>query len=675
MSPTLHRQSILESENQILAAVAQGTPTRVVLNKIVETLEAISGDVLGSILGLRAETRQLHILSAPSLPKGYNEAIEGLVIGDGVGSCGTAAFRGTPIVVEDILQHPFWKDFKDVASEHGLRACWSTPILSSRQEVLGTFACYYREPKLPTDLEWELISRLGHLAAIAIERESNQAQRQSKPHLDQIIVENAAVAILIVSKEGKIVRSNPQCSRLLGFNSTELRGKDSHELLADQADVSGLFSSAPPITGTTQRVEQTLVTRSGDHLDAELHITKLADESLLILANDQGQRPSTEASQHKNPPTVLLEKLAAAVAEQINQPLASIAGHRDLIASQLPNHPDFAAICQSSLHQISIATQQAAEVTGQLLAFAKQSSPHSKNLDITELFSSALLTLRQNLGSDASIDLRIKPGVKGVWADPDALSKVLLLLALSGRTSESPAQEFILSAEKSDQPNRVIVTLKHTRSDFTEQDERNLFEPFRDPLDEGFSSGLDLATVRSMVAQMQGTISASITPHQSVTFKLGLPTEPLQGEQPEPANSSEAAPIKDSILICEDNEAIRLAVEGLLRASGFDVLVAANAEEALEITSDSTQPPAVLVSDIRMPGLDGKELSLKLRESYPNLQIILISGHTGGLVTDEWLRREKIAFLAKPFSHQALIQAVSKAYNDYQQLVRPTEAN
>ncbi len=95
------------------------------------------------------------------------------------------------------------------------------------------------------------------------------------------------------------------------------------------------------------------------------------------------------------------------------------------------------------------------------------------------------------------------------------------------------------------------------------------------------------------------------------------------------------------------------------------MIVAASGEEAITAATASPTTLAVLVSDIRMPGMDGKELSLKLRKQHPNLQIILISGHTGGLVTDEWLRSEKIAFLPKPFSHQSLVQAVSKAFEDY----------
>ena len=125
MPTTLHRNLILESENKILAAVAQGSPAPDVMSSIVTALESISGDVLGSILALDKKTQKLRVLTAPNLPHEYNESIDGLEIWDGVGSCGTAAFRGAPVVVEDILDHPFWTDFKVLAEEHGLRACWS----------------------------------------------------------------------------------------------------------------------------------------------------------------------------------------------------------------------------------------------------------------------------------------------------------------------------------------------------------------------------------------------------------------------------------------------------------------------------------------------------------------------------------------------------------------------
>ena len=115
------------------------------------------------------------------------EAIDGIVIGPCVGSCGTAAYRREPVVVSDIATDPLWADFRDLALGHGLRACWSTPILSSEGRVLGTFAIYYREPRTPTPHEHNIIEQITHLASIAVEREQAEAAlRQAQADLAHV---------------------------------------------------------------------------------------------------------------------------------------------------------------------------------------------------------------------------------------------------------------------------------------------------------------------------------------------------------------------------------------------------------------------------------------------------------------------------------------------------------
>src|SRR6185503_8552247 len=119
--------------------------------------------------------------AAPSLPEAYVKAIDGAPIGPKAGSCGTAMYRGQPVIVSDILVDPLWEDYRAVAAPHGLRACWSTPLFSRQGKVLGSFAMYYREPRVPTDLEQRLIERAVHMASIAIDRkQTDEALRQSQ---------------------------------------------------------------------------------------------------------------------------------------------------------------------------------------------------------------------------------------------------------------------------------------------------------------------------------------------------------------------------------------------------------------------------------------------------------------------------------------------------------------
>ena len=159
-----------EAQSLVLERITTGAPLREVLDLLVRTIEARSDGMLGSVLLLDAEGKTLTHGAAPSLPHSYTQAIDGVEIGPAEGSCGTAAYDGRQVVVEDIANDPLWVDYRDLAADHGLAACWSTPIRSAAGQVLGTFALYYHEPRGPAAEELELIDEAVRLASISIER-------------------------------------------------------------------------------------------------------------------------------------------------------------------------------------------------------------------------------------------------------------------------------------------------------------------------------------------------------------------------------------------------------------------------------------------------------------------------------------------------------------------------
>lgn len=173
ISELKQQQALLAAANNTLEQIAEGRPLTTILKHIARNIEQQSPDMLCSILLMDADGLHLGHGSAPSLPDAYNQAVDGIEIGPSVGSCGTAAFTKQPVFVDDIAQSPLWKNYNHLALDHGLRACWSTPILSGTGKVLGTFAAYYRTPRHATESERQLISNFAHLAAIAIEREQD----------------------------------------------------------------------------------------------------------------------------------------------------------------------------------------------------------------------------------------------------------------------------------------------------------------------------------------------------------------------------------------------------------------------------------------------------------------------------------------------------------------------
>ena len=175
---------LLAGEKRLLEMIAKGDSLSLVLAELCRLFEELCAGSFSSILLLDPDTKQLRHGAAPSLPQKYIEAINGGVIGPSAGSCGTAAYRGEPVIASNIATDPLWADYRDVALAHGLRACWSTPILSQENNVLGTFAIYYREPRSPDSQQQAVIDQLTHLACIALERKrAEETLRRSEAYL------------------------------------------------------------------------------------------------------------------------------------------------------------------------------------------------------------------------------------------------------------------------------------------------------------------------------------------------------------------------------------------------------------------------------------------------------------------------------------------------------------
>ena len=188
---TLLRQSNdLALHNQILKKVGSNTidlhTLHALLTELILGIEIQHPNTIYSVLLLNRETGQLHHGAAPSLPEFYNEAIDGLVIGDGVGSCGTAAFRGEQVIVEDIFTHPYWKDYFELAKLANVRSCWSQPIINSQNEILGTFAMYHRKVSSPTPAQLVSIEQYANLVMLMIERYRDDMKIQKLAFYDPL---------------------------------------------------------------------------------------------------------------------------------------------------------------------------------------------------------------------------------------------------------------------------------------------------------------------------------------------------------------------------------------------------------------------------------------------------------------------------------------------------------
>ncbi len=175
----LRAEAFLSGENRLLEMIARGNPLAMILDTLCRLVEELSPGALASILLLDTDGHHLRHGAAPSLPKSYIDAIDGSPIGPAAGSCGTAAYRNAPVMVADIAHDPLWADYRDLALQHDLRACWSTPVRSSDGRVLATFAIYSREPRSPTPEQLQTIEQITDLASIAIEHKRSEEERQA----------------------------------------------------------------------------------------------------------------------------------------------------------------------------------------------------------------------------------------------------------------------------------------------------------------------------------------------------------------------------------------------------------------------------------------------------------------------------------------------------------------
>jgi PAS domain S-box-containing protein len=177
-------EAVRDGESRILEMIARDAPLEESLEKLVLVVEAQFANLVCSILLLDEDGQHVRHGAAPSLPKAYVKAVDGLCIGPKAGSCGTAMYRREPVVVTDILQDPLWEAYRDVAEPYGFRACWSTPILAHSANTLGSFAMYYREPRSPSPAETRALEMATHLAGIAIERKrAEETLRASEAYL------------------------------------------------------------------------------------------------------------------------------------------------------------------------------------------------------------------------------------------------------------------------------------------------------------------------------------------------------------------------------------------------------------------------------------------------------------------------------------------------------------
>jgi diguanylate cyclase (GGDEF)-like protein/PAS domain S-box-containing protein len=265
--------ALLANQATILELIAQDAPLAETLTLLARAVEAVGDGTLVSILLVEEGGATLDCVAAPSIPATFIDATRHLPIAEGIGACGTAAFRRTPVVAADTATDPYWADYRDLALGHGLRSCWSIPILSyvgcpddSTGQLLGTFAVYSHTPRQPTAADWQILERSVGLAATAIERARAAASlRQSAESFNSLF--DATNEGLILHENGPILAANSTYAAMLGYEVEEVIGRRGLDFLTPETRALGEERS---VAGDERPYEAVLIRKDGSTFPAEL---------------------------------------------------------------------------------------------------------------------------------------------------------------------------------------------------------------------------------------------------------------------------------------------------------------------------------------------------------------------------------------------------------------------
>ncbi|HBX55889.1 MAG TPA: diguanylate cyclase [Pseudomonas sp.] len=319
VSRLVHNEAYAEDQRDILSMISTDQPLAEILKTICLLAESQAPRTLCSVLLVDKEQQHLLLGAAPSLPESYNQAVHGMAVGPCAGSCGTAVYRRQLVIVEDIEHDPLWQDVRELALQHGLRACWSIPLISHHGDVLGTFAIYGREAKAPDDDQLQLIGTIGQLAAIAIERQHDRLRlRESEQRYRSLFTFNPD-PVFSFDLQGRYTSMNQAGCQLSGYSEAELLGQPISLLVVE--DDLRLFTKhvQAALGGQPQSYELRSRNHRGQQLELDItHLPIVIDEQIVgvfgiakgISERNRMTRALREALQHSERQADLMRGLS-----------------------------------------------------------------------------------------------------------------------------------------------------------------------------------------------------------------------------------------------------------------------------------------------------------------------------------------------------------------------------
>ncbi len=531
-------EELAAGQKAILEMMVTGMPLPDILSQICLMMEARSPGMTCSILLL--EGTRLHLGAAPHLPEGYNQAIDGLEIGSNVGSCGTAAFRKEPVFVTDIPTDPLWADYRKLAKTYGFRACWSTPIVSSRERgmVLGTFAMYYREPRSPKEEDHRLIEMATNLAGIAIERKRGEEALKRERDFIAAVLQTAGALVVVLDTEGRIVRFNRACEQASGYRFDEIKGQRVWDFLLVPEEMEGVKAAFEDLwtKGLPNTHENFWVRKDGERRRIVWSNTVILNlrgsvEHVIATGLDVTEVKQMQEQLRRTERLAELGTLASGMAHEIGTPMNVIQGRAEYLLQRTTEEP-----IKKGLATIIAQVERITKIMNQLLTFARRRPIERKPMDLKKTIADCLDIVQERLKQHrVEVETSYAEPLPLVHADPDQMSQVLLNLVLNAIQAMPEGGRLSLALEPEGPGMKLSVA--DTGSGMPAETLNKIFDPFFTTKDVGAGTGLGLTVVHGIVEDHGGAIHVYSVPGRGTTFTIHLPIhrESSQGGEDLPA--------------------------------------------------------------------------------------------------------------------------------------------
>jgi len=482
--------------------------------------------------------------------------------------------------------------------------------------------------------------------------------------------------------EGLILEVNDRFKDVFGYERDEVVGRTSLELglYANPQDRVRMLAELRS-SGRVRNLELMAQRKNGETVPVLLSVSEVraeGQELILGVVRDVSElRRSEEAlrkleDQFRQAQRLeAVGRLAGGVAHDFNNVLTAITGYADLLLVDLPGDDPK----RRDVEEIRTAARRGAMFTRQLLAFSRKQVLQPRVLDLNAVVSTLDRMLQRLIGEDVKLEIALQPGLGAVRADPGQIEQVILNLAVNARdampdggrltieTANAHLDEAYARAHAGVVPGRfVMLAVSDTGVGMDLETRAHLFEPFFTTKDVGKGTGLGLATVYGIVKQSGGSIWVYSEPGRGATFKIYLPEAdvPMEAERAaQPARG--AAGAGERVLLAEDDAAVREVVAQTLTLLGYEVLRAPDGHTALEMSRATPGEIHLLVTDLVMPEMTGRELAAALRRERGGLRVLYMSGYTDDAVVRHDILEDNAPYLQKPFAPDDLARKVREA--------------